>query len=420
MPHYYTYLYVLLLFSIFSCENRSLVMPENNQSNENIRPATDCGKIELTDNQPVLVWKASFVNGELAASIKPILGNNSVIYSNSYTLLNKDRLIAFDKHSGSLIWTWESPTVFNSNNSSGYVHQHSVSIGANGSFYNIQLESGQTNFAITLESKSDNEPTYGSGDLAYMLVEDLGGHSEKTYVTEIDLLAQTSRAVYSYPKNNEYRSLLKLGYPISQGNKDYVLIANNLVKGSSPAEFKYIVVFVDLETLEVVWETTVGGVGTIFNKPVRYKESVFVAHSSIHRLDLDDGSIIWEKEIEGGVGFAGMIMADGKLVIGTEGLKPMHHALNPETGDILWTTRTTGTASTMEYHNCVIYFTGGGDGKLHALNANTGEHLYILTSPDYAQNSNLYFGNSLAIDKATNRLYTHNWYNALCYQLPEY
>ena len=115
-----------------------------------------------------------------------------------------------------------------------------------------------------------------------------------------------------------------------------------------------------------------------------------------------------------------MIMADGKLVIGTEGLKPMHHALDPDTGEILWSTRTSGTCSTMEYHNCVIYFTGGGDGKLHALNASTGEHLYKLTSPDYAQNSNLYFGTALTVDKKTNRLYTHNWYNALCYQLPEY
>jgi outer membrane protein assembly factor BamB len=70
----------------------------------------------------------------------------------------------------------------------------------------------------------------------------------------------------------------------------------------------------------------------------------------------------------------------------------------------------------MQYYNGVIYFNGGGNGLLHALNAQTGEYIWQYSSPDLKHNSGAWFDSAISIDKATGRIYTSNYLNALCFE----
>ncbi|MBS4012708.1 MAG: PQQ-binding-like beta-propeller repeat protein, partial [Bacteroidetes bacterium] len=54
------------------------------------------------------------------------------------------------------------------------------------------------------------------------------------------------------------------------------------------------------------------------------------------------------------------------------------YRLNPETGGVVWTGEGAGTSSRMSYMNGVVYFVGGSTGKLHAVDAYTGETVWRL------------------------------------------
>ena len=75
----------------------------------------------------------------------------------------------------------------------------------------------------------------------------------------------------------------------------------------------------------------------------------------------------------------------------------------------------------MSYLNGVIYFVGGGDGKLHAVEAATGKYLWRLESPDKAANKNAYFQSSLCAvvpgkNGAKGKVVVLTGLNAYCYE----
>jgi outer membrane protein assembly factor BamB len=67
------------------------------------------------------------------------------------------------------------------------------------------------------------------------------------------------------------------------------------------------------------------------------------------------------------------------------------YCLDINTGQVLWKEQNTGTCSPISYLNGVLYYLGGGDGKLHAVDADTGKHLWKLNSPDVTKNSGAFF-----------------------------
>jgi outer membrane protein assembly factor BamB len=65
--------------------------------------------------------------------------------------------------------------------------------------------------------------------------------------------------------------------------------------------------------------------------------------------------------------------------------------LDIHTGKLLWKEQNTGTCSELTYLNGVLYYLGGGDGLLHAVDAQTGKHLWKIPSPDLKINSGAWF-----------------------------
>ncbi len=94
--------------------------------------------------------------------------------------------------------------------------------------------------------------------------------------------------------------------------------------------------------------------------------------------DLMTGDQIWSRQFYQDFMFSGFIIAEGKIIANNE--DTYTYCLDPETGDIIWKTETAGTSSRISYLNGIVYFVGGSTGRLHALDINTGRHVWKLQS----------------------------------------
>lgn len=106
-------------------------------------------------------------------------------------------------------------------------------------------------------------------------------------------------------------------------------------------------------------------------------------------FDVMTGEPIWSVPFREGFGFSGFIIADNKLIANCE--DTYTYCLDPLTGRQLWKEKSSGTSTPISYLNGVVYFLGGGDGKLHAIDATTGKHLWRVKSPDEVVNSGAWF-----------------------------
>jgi len=88
------------------------------------------------------------------------------------------------------------------------------------------------------------------------------------------------------------------------------------------------------------------------------------------------GEQLWLRAFPNDFMFSGFIIEDGMLIALCEDGKL--YRLNPETGGVVWTGEGAGTSSRMSYMNGVVYFVGGSTGKLHAVDAYTGETVWRL------------------------------------------
>jgi len=115
--------------------------------------------------------------------------------------------------------------------------------------------------------------------------------------------------------------------------------------------------------------------GVVLAPPVIYQDK-FYANIG-HQLfchDIITGNQIWVKDFPQDFMFSGFIIEDNKIIANNE--DTYTYALNPNTGSQIWKTKTAGTSSRMSYLNGIVYFVGGSTGKLHAIDINTGKHVW--------------------------------------------
>ncbi len=124
------------------------------------------------------------------------------------------------------------------------------------------------------------------------------------------------------------------------------------------------------------------------NMPIIYQDKVY--HTIGHWItchELLTGKEIWKQRFKGNFLFGGFVIENGVLVANCEDL--FLYGLDPATGTQKWKEPSSGTAYRMFYMNGVVYYSGGGDGHLHAVDVETGKHIWRLNSPE--QSSSAFF-----------------------------
>jgi outer membrane protein assembly factor BamB len=158
----------------------------------------------------------------------------------------------------------------------------------------------------------------------------------------------------------------------------------------------------------------------ITHEPYIYQVKVYTPFSgSIVCNDLMTGKKLWQSDVEAGTAFTkgGIIVVENKIYgNSSEGYL---YSWDLETGQQLWRVRTSGMGSEFGYINGVLYFTGAGDGKLHAIEASSGKYLWKLSSPDVSKNKLAYFVNMYAIEGKKGekgKIIALTGLNAYCYE----
>ncbi len=160
------------------------------------------------------------------------------------------------------------------------------------------------------------------------------------------------------------------------------------------------------------------------DKPKLHKGIVYMAMSPyIVAVNLMTGELVWKWYRErAGYGTSGFILVPEKnlIVFNAEASGTILYALDMATGNIVWREPSSGTSSRLQYLNGVIYFVGGGDGLLHAVDVDTGRHLWKIRSPDEAVNSNAWFARYCAAFPGQNgqkgRIVVTSGLNAFAYE----
>ncbi len=117
--------------------------------------------------------------------------------------------------------------------------------------------------------------------------------------------------------------------------------------------------------------------------------------------DLNTGNQLWIKPFPQDFLFSGFIIKEDKIIATNE--DGFTYALNPIDGTILWKTKTSGTSGRMSYLNGIVYFVGGASGKLHALDINTGAHVWKIDASRLGeQDNNNFKTNAVYVFPATN------------------
>ena len=146
---------------------------------------------------------------------------------------------------------------------------------------------------------------------------------------------------------------------------------------------------------------------------IKYYEGYLYVNESSYMIKIDPerGNIIWKTEIQGDVASSGFIINEEGLFLRG---KTAAHALDLETGKILWTFDVIrGDGGTSVYHHGVFYYALSG---LWALDAFTGKVLSYTLPPRVLGNDDDFFPGELSYDPETGYLYVLNYTTAYCYR----
>ena len=121
--------------------------------------------------------------------------------------------------------------------------------------------------------------------------------------------------------------------------------------------------------------------------PYLYNEKAYSGcDGAIVCHDLMTGNKLWETTIKAGAYYqsAGLLVDNGRVYANSDGGQLV--CLDANSGAVKWDIRSSGSSTALSYLNGVVYFVGGGDGKLHAVDAETGDYLWKIESPDKDKN----------------------------------
>jgi outer membrane protein assembly factor BamB len=366
-----------------------------------------------TNNSPEPVWVSSLSTGEsIRGLFPPIMTEKSVITLGTQNKISV--LYNIEKLSGKKQWEWKDFSA-RGNIIIKRIHQYQniLVILDRRKLYAINTDTGKT---IWISEVSDYTVPWISGSGQYFfyglknafLIGNTASGQQENVSFNLDNVLFIPPVSYIQPET-----------------RDTLLLATgtNLIKDSLGRDFyKTYIVAYNRSKNKLLYQLIAqegnsspdlgfptAGLSVILGNRV-YTD----VGRSIQCNDILTGNLIWRRKFLGSFYFSSIIAADGKI-FGNSDDEGIMYALNPDTGDIIWQEPTSSASGDMHYMNGVIYIVGLGDGKLHALDANTGKHIWRLTAPDSESSK----GQSSFEDAVTGDgqyIYVRSFLNLYCYK----
>ncbi len=143
-------------------------------------------------------------------------------------------------------------------------------------------------------------------------------------------------------------------------------------------------VYQDIPLVEPGQGTVVDGVPIIHEGKVYHTVDRYI---TCH--DLLSGQLIWRQEFTQNFSVSGFVIAEG-LVVGNCQNGNLY-GLDALTGSVRWIEKSSGSSTKLVYQDGFVYFTGGGNGLLHAVEVQTGKTHWKLRSQDAEKDSWAFF-----------------------------
>ncbi len=164
-----------------------------------------------------------------------------------------------------------------------------------------------------------------------------------------------------------------------------------------------------------------GRVSWIDGKPILEDGRVYhTLYSHVECRNVFTGDIIWRATDSVSHNPNGFCISEDNIIVFEEGFNKKVTAYSKSDGLEIWSTASHGSISVMNELNNVVYFSSIGDGRLHALDANTGEYLWRLISPDKDKYPGGHFKTECVVAPGENdekgRVIVSTFYSAICYE----
>jgi outer membrane protein assembly factor BamB len=385
-----------------------------------------CGKSSQPNipKSPDTLWSVPLSKGEETLSMDPILYKNLVIYSaNDSSSTSKSKLIAFNKETGKKEWEW-----INKNESSGrirgsdsYLYNNILVLPIFGKPYQIvalNLDNGLQIWHHT-SPEAVSWQLAGSGNLVFHIRGNFDRMKDEIFVADVN----TGNWQSVYAASNVNAPIFINGM-FAYKNKDAKHYLTFLVGKYKDFQFS--------GTESTIFKYSIDSNKMIYQKPLDFLPKTsqpFLEAVALNQFWLSNDPALALREADGakqaefGVPF-GVSTTTGKIkIVSNKLLMPTVNKLvcfDATTGHFLWqeSGNTSGSPSRMLYYENVIYYTSGGNGNFHAMNATTGQEIYNQKSPDKKANGQGGFDSAITLDTLNRRIYTASYFSAICYKMP--
>jgi|DewCreStandDraft_5_1066085.scaffolds.fasta_scaffold36136_1 outer membrane protein assembly factor BamB len=374
---------------------------------------------EPTEPQsPSVAWKTKIIENVLIDYSFPLARWNNIVVCMGQAGENKQRLLGLDATTGEVRWMWED--FFEYGQPSGLVfslewHQlgEILLFVSGGKQYCVDISTGKTLWRRYREYSSRGG-VCGNG-YQYAIVgttfDNTGEMYDNIYVGDIRD-PEIERCIY---KGTPGRALGR-PYLYRDANGTLRILFLEVIRSTGTTDYSYTTYIVGFDLTSdreiyrtMVYSQTKDGGGAITKV---YGDNCYsVVGRRMVCTGLGTGKIRWFQNFPGDFLFSGFIIVDGTIYANCE--DTYLYALDAETGLIKWREKSSGTSSPLFYMDGVLYYVGGGDGMLHAVDAATGKHLWKIDPPE----RNDYGFTRSRPTGFDGRLYVTSWTTAYCYRV---
>ena len=386
---------------------------------------SSCRKDEFNDVKPEkLKWRYQLetIDSDIGASIHdPIVYEDMVIIPRESFQGSKAELIALNKHTGKLVWTWsEAYDNYNKDGFSGksYVHDGILAIADNNYSAGLNIKTGETLWenienihGLTLLTGVDDQIF----KTAYI-------PNQKYWLLKASIYTGEWEAFYHQDEIPDYRLDTYSPRAIEWQGKTYVGFHEIHWLGPPTYETNYFYNLFNITDNKFEWRTD-----TIpINHPNSHVPSVFPAfedgqillgNDAIYSYNISDGKLKWKNSYDNSTTIgADLATANGK-VYANKGYEFLV-CLDVHTGNEIFRTPTGGSPSTIEIHDGNVYMsavTTFTHNQIMVIDANNGTVKHALRSPYDQVDEEAVLQWALAVDKETGLAYTADYKNVLCY-----
>jgi|GEM_PF-3831664 len=362
------------------------------------------------------LWEYSYEDSSYSGTYQPIISNDWVICSKSNLLGGRGPLFALDKFSGDTKWYWNEHNATGNEFVGGWSHhlyENRLVIETVKTVYGFDTKQG----TVTWSHANKNQFITGFEGLFFDTTES----PEESSLVAGTVGTGNTEVVYTEYAEGEFRPFLRPPSVYINALGEVTLIFQLVMfsydLGGRPYLVGYNLTKKELEFRTLLDSNFVNGGSR--QSPVIYNDKAyFVIDNRVLCVSAETGYIYWDKLVGANRAGGFVKVANDRVYVMLEERRVM--ALDPKTGERLWTTPTNGGGTNfIEEYQGNIYFVTWGDAKLYCLDGATGQIRYIWKSPREEEFSGAFFQIQFSIDKEEGLLFISDHVYINCYKMPE-